>query len=272
MPQMPKDEANLPHLLSNSSADNDTAHEHDDDSHHISNLQLPASNESRTHAHTSGHWSTLGYRYGLEDMWDEAADAYERALALDPKDAATWRRYGTALLHTHHPKKALNAYRHALVIEPTNVQAQSGKREAIVQIWHRRGDILRKLKQFAKAIDAYDHVLALEPTIWSAWYSKGLCLRALHRDIEALDVFDHLLENKHDWPEAWSSRGVVLGHLHRYQEALESFDRAIAMSPVYGRAWRNKAKVLRILGRTEEATRATNRADRMPDSANEVRF
>jgi tetratricopeptide (TPR) repeat protein len=57
------------------------------------------------------------------ERWEEAVDAYQRVLALDPRYAAAWNNLGLLQHRMGHYDKAGRCYREALDAEPSCVQA-----------------------------------------------------------------------------------------------------------------------------------------------------
>lgn len=77
---------------------------------------------------------------------DKAADAFETALAVDPRNRAAYIGLARAALGRGMPGKAIGYYAEALHLEPNDVTALAGQGEAMVQ----RGAVERAKKNLEK--------------------------------------------------------------------------------------------------------------------------
>ncbi len=77
---------------------------------------------------------------------------YEKALALDPKDADTWNDLGLARHYTKQSKKGVEAIRKAVAIEPKFQRA-----------WLSLGFILRSLGKFDESNAALKRAMDIDP-------------------------------------------------------------------------------------------------------------
>lgn len=77
---------------------------------------------------------------------DVATDAFETALAVDPRNRAAYVELASVAKKQGLPGKAIRMYREALLIEPNDVIALSGQGEALVQ----RGAVNRAKENLAR--------------------------------------------------------------------------------------------------------------------------
>ena len=114
------------------------------------------------------------YEWGCELEYTsprEAAEAYRRALALDPEHAAANVNLGRLLHEQGDPASAEGHYRRALSIEPQNATAAFNL-----------GVALEDLGREEAAIQAYEKASALDPQNADAHYNAaGLCERTRQR-------------------------------------------------------------------------------------------
>lgn len=131
-----------------------------------------------------------GMRRAIEERWlihgdwlvqeaheyEEALDAYDEALRLNPSSKLAWYGRGNALADLDAPRyeEALQAYDKALQLDPTFSWA-----------WYCKGGAFAGLKRYEEALQAYDEALLLEPSHMHTWYWKGEALKALGRRREA---------------------------------------------------------------------------------------
>lgn len=66
-------------------------------------------------------------------QYDKARDAFETALAVDPRNRAAYIGLGRAALGMKMPGKAIGFYAEALALEPNDVVALAGQGQAMVE-------------------------------------------------------------------------------------------------------------------------------------------
>ncbi len=92
----------------------------------------------------------------------EALAAYERAIEIDPKDAASWSNKGNAPNDLGRHAEALTAYERAIAIDPTFAVA-----------WNNKGYALNDLGRHAEALTACDRAIEINPENAYAWEGRG---------------------------------------------------------------------------------------------------
>lgn len=152
----------------------------------LESLGHPAQAESAARALLSGHpdhaegLHLLGRVLAAQDKHEEAAATLRRAIDLLPPDGAVlaraWNNLATALLKQNRPDQALEAARHAVELDPGNIQALN-----TVAI------VYQELMRLDEAIAHSRQAVALEPDNIDAHWCLGLQL--LHAG---------------QWAEGWS--------------------------------------------------------------------
>jgi tetratricopeptide (TPR) repeat protein len=94
------------------------------------------------------------------ERWDEAAEAYERALAIDPGYAAAWNNLGLLRHRTGRYEEAGRCYRRALEADPSCVQAAFNL-----------GALQEDLGDLGAAIVWYRRALEMEPDYADAHFN-----------------------------------------------------------------------------------------------------
>jgi len=80
---------------------------------------------------TAGEWNTKGIALTNSNRLQEAIQCYDKALKIDPKDAAAWFLKGAVLNKLNRYQEALQCCDRALEIDPQNVYALHVKRMII---------------------------------------------------------------------------------------------------------------------------------------------
>lgn len=208
------------------------------------------------------------------DRFEEAIEAFEKALKIDPTMCDAWINRGRLLDDLGHHEEAIQSYDISLEIDPNDAMA-----------WTNRGNSFRALENFKEGLASYANALQLDPSDFKALLGAAVCYAHLGDTKKALEMFteleqldqswvlvelsivlalagrneealakaDEALAREDDIPEAWNNRGEILAKLDRSDEALESFDRAIDIVDTFYPAWFGKARLLYNLERTAEA-------------------
>ncbi len=165
--------------------------------------------------------------------WIGGRADFEKALALEPGNAANQRRYGLLLLNLDRMAEAIAATRKAIELDPLSSAA-----------WNNLGTMYYvNPDQYGEAREALERALAINPE--SSFANNNLATLELlqgHPE-KALDVFRRA-------GEIWSQTGIAmaehtLGHAKESQRALDELiakyahDSAYQVADVY--AWRGEA-------------------------------
>ncbi len=184
---------------------------------------------------TAGDWLKEGRSLMLNGSgsFDPAADAFNKAIQLDPENVDAWLGK-------------------AQVLSDTNLKNES-------------------LEAFQKALDLADEILKQNPQDAGAWQSQGIALASLGRDKEAAKSFEKSVEilnqsietNPHD-AEAWWLKADSLDILGQSQGALEAYDRVIELnSSKAAGAWIRKSDILVSSGKYNESLDAFDNATKL---------
>ena len=213
----------------------------------------------------------------------QALEMIDRAIALDPNDAAYRYNRARALKAQNRLEAALAAFDKALALKPDhaeawlergNVLTAMGQDEAAVASFDRAVSLMpawpdayanraaarRSLEQYEAALADYDRAAQLRPDSAEEPYNRSIALLDLDRLPEALDACERALALKPSWAAALSQRGNVLRRLKRLDEALAAHDRALAVAPDHFEAVYNRALALQDLKRMDEALAGLDRA------------
>ncbi len=224
------------------------------------------------------YWTERCYKLTRE----EALNACDRAIAINPNDSITWYNRGVALDNLARYSEAIASYDQAIAVDSNYKDA-----------WYNKGVILENLEKYPEAIASYERTIAIDPNYkdaWNnkcssliemksyqnaitscvraidldfnhvyAWYNRGLALRNLEFYDDAIKSYDQAIAIDPSYQDAWNNRGVVFYNLEKYSEAIASYDRVIAINPNYTDAWYNKGLALNSLAKYLEAIASYDR-------------
>jgi tetratricopeptide (TPR) repeat protein len=178
---------------------------------------------------------------------DEALKAFDKAVQVNPGDAALWKQMGDALLELQRYDQALLTFQHVLKLDPRHHDAayKSGVllsevgrfEEAVARLdvcdrvlpnhaltLQARARAYLNLKKYEQALADNLAANALQPDYADTLNGIGACLQSLGREEEALTWFERALERLPDSIEILNNKASILGQLQRFEEAAEVYE------------------------------------------------
>jgi tetratricopeptide (TPR) repeat protein len=115
---------------------------------------------------------------GARGRYAEAAEAYKRALAVQPLDAGVHNKLGICYQYLQDDTLARREYERALELRPAYAEA-----------WNNLGTLEQSRKQFKQAVRAYKKAIALKPTLATSWKNIGHAYVALGQVQDAFEAY-----------------------------------------------------------------------------------
>jgi predicted TPR repeat methyltransferase len=103
-------------------------------------------------ARSTADWLAEADAHYDAQRWNDAGLAFERALALDPRQARAWYRLGNVREEQGRDGDAVACFDKAVALDPSNAQA-----------WNNLGGARQRLGREAQAMDAYRRAMAADP-------------------------------------------------------------------------------------------------------------
>ncbi len=190
--------------------------------------------------------------------YDEASAAYHQALDMNPD--LPWPYHNLGLLHEHRGEyaAAIPLYRQALE------RHQRDKDKAIT--WDNLGNVYAAQGEVEEAIAAYRWATILNSRYAPPWHGLGDIYSAQSRDEEALKAYLKAIDLDPTAPWPHNNLALVYERRGEYQQAIRSYQQALEHhTDDRGRSisWRNLGDVYRALGRHDEAIAVYQRAARL---------
>lgn len=197
---------------------------------------------------TAQAWYGIGRNLEGPSSYEEAGEAFNRAIALEAGHLGAWDYKGRCFLKLKHYEDALKAIDKLMEINFT------ASREW--HRWHDRTKCLYELHRYQEALVSVDASIELaneqasDRLDWLRDYRTKI--------LSNLELGEPGFKS----PAALGYKLYVLQKLGHYEEALEVIDKIIAASPSIGAAenWYRKANILENLRRYQEALDACNKA------------
>jgi tetratricopeptide (TPR) repeat protein len=184
------------------------------------NQQLTTFGTPVTSQKTKEQWLAEAHRLLGNMDYQEALNAYEQAILLDPSYARAYNDKGVALSRLGRYQEALNAFEQAIRLDPSYARAYNDK-----------GAALSRLGRYQEALNAFEQAIRLDPSYARAYNDKGAALSLFGRYQEALNAFEQAILLDPSYARAYNDKGIALSRLGRYGEALKAYEQAIRLDP-----------------------------------------
>ena len=161
-------------------------------------------------------WFNKGFDLGKLERYEEAIEAYEKAIEINPKYNDAWFNKGFDLGKLKRYEEAIEAYEKAIEINPKDNDA-----------WYNKGFRLARLKRYEEAIEAYEKAIEINPKDDKAWLNKGFCLGKLRRYEEAIEVSEKAIEINPKEALGYSNIGELFFKLGNLEDASKNAKNAL---------------------------------------------
>jgi tetratricopeptide (TPR) repeat protein len=173
-------------------------------------------------------WLYLGNCHFNIGNHDEALDALERAITLQPDSALIWESKANVLNDLDRDEEAFDCYVRALEFDPTRVRSRNEL--ARVMIDQRR---------FADAVELADGALKVDPEHWYANALRALALQEMGRSEEAEVGYRRSIAANPRSAQTLNNYGTLVEARGDREGAIALYERAVQANPRYELAVRN---------------------------------
>jgi tetratricopeptide (TPR) repeat protein len=175
-------------------------------------------------------------------QYQQAIDAYKKAVQLNPGSADANYNLGMAYSSLGQYKEAIEAYKRAIHIKPDY--------EAV---YYNLGHAYSNLKQYDNSVKAFRHAIREKPDYIEAYYGLGNAYLDSGKDEKAIHTFEEAIRLKPDNPYAYFNLGLLYFPSGPYAEAIDAFTQAIVRDPRYAEAYYHRAYAYLYMGRGDSA-------------------
>lgn len=207
-------------------------------------------------------WINRGNTLYSQNNYDEAIQAFDEAIKLNPNSAIAWSNKANVLISLNRSDESLQASQKAIELDPNLVTA-----------WNNKGRALSILGNFDKAIYALDEAIRIDSNYALAWNNKGIAFAKQGEFDEAIICFNEVIKLNPDnalTAMAWNNKGQALSEQGKFDESLAFFDEAIRIDPSFALARINKDKALEALGNSAEANEIYAKAGQREVQASDI--
>lgn len=183
----------------------------------------------------------VGNFFQRERNYPAAADAFTRAIEIDPEFARCYYCMGNLYREINEQVEALNYYNKAIELDDSEAdfynnrgllsyemgnpaEAKTNFQKAI-ELHPKEGLFLNNLgvlyqclNQLDCAQELFQEAIAVDPTYSTSYYNLGIVYSVLGNQAKALEYYDLAMHYLPDWPEAANSKCISLLLMGQYEE------------------------------------------------------
>ena len=156
---------------------------------------------------------------------DEAADACDKVLHVDPVHTPALHLLGVVSHQSGNYDNAVNFFTQAITIQPDFATAHSNL-----------GNTLNVLKQYDKALASHRKSIAIDPNLASSHCNLGNVHEVMGNLNEAVASYRDAISIKPDHAGYHTNLGVVFGFQGHAEEAMACYRNALAIDPYFAKA------------------------------------
>lgn len=208
--------------------------------------------------------NSLAYAYSKAELYDDAIECYQKAIALNPDKE--WTSIVCQALGTIYAEikgnieAAVSTYQAGIILDPKNYE-----------LYLALGDIHMADYDLDKAIRAYCDAITLNPEDYRGYTKAGVALWEKDYLEEALVAYHKAVELKPDNEAAQNNLGILyLDGMGDAEESLDYFEEAISLNPNYTIAYFNAGRASQEMGFTNDAAHYYQMAIDLNKSTNEL--
>ena len=182
-------------------------------------------------------------------LYDEAIDAFQQVLKLNPQNAEAYCELGAVYTFKEKTDDALAAYLHALAL-PASAQTHGVAHVCLTRIYHSQG-------RFADAENHAQHATAMLPKNAEAFFRLADTYLQRGKFDLAQQAYQQALTLDANLAPVYQGLGKVASLQNRLTEALQYYEKARSLAPYHAETYYNLALVYRRFGQNSQGSSAT---------------
>jgi tetratricopeptide (TPR) repeat protein len=155
----------------------------------------------------------------------EALFYLRKIMEMEPGDSGHHYRAGVALRGLGRVDEAEKAFREALRLDPSNVDALNDL-----------GNLLAEKGRLGQSLEFLEKAARLKPGAASVWTNLGVTYAQMNDYDEALRALDKAITLNPKLPDPWFNKGVILWGAGRREAAVFALRKALSIDPNYQKA------------------------------------
>jgi len=226
------------------------------------------------------NYLSLGSQFFQRGYFDQAASAFERALADNPVSAEASYGLGSAYLNqqktaqaresferaTHlpasYPDTLANAWNNLGLIATQDADTAEAIRCFRESLKHNPnhlialtnlGNAYRLQKSWSDARQTFERALELSPADADANYGLAMVFAQADDTAQAYEYLERALKSRPGYPEALNNLGILYLRTGRRDEAVASFEECVRAAPAFDQSYLNLARIYSLEGDVDKA-------------------
>ncbi len=191
---------------------------------------------------SASDWLNKAHQFFAADAFQDAIDAFSKAIELDPKNWHAYHGRGIAYNISGKYQQAIADFTKIIELDPKNVSGYT-----------LRGDAYEELGNYEQVVVDYTKVMELDPKDPTPVRARALAYLYLGKHQQAIDDYTKLIDLN---PKEWSwyeSRGNAYKEFGKYQEAIDDYTKVIELHPEEKHTYITRGNAYKDLGRYQEA-------------------
>ncbi len=210
-------------------------------------------------APSAAGYTNLGNALAKQGRIDQAVEAYQQSLQLDPTFGPAYYNLGNLFVPQGKFAEAMRHYQQAVRILPDFAEAHNNL-----------GNVLAKQGELEDAIQHFRLALELSPRLSEVHFNLADALTRQGQLDEAIEHFQEALKIKPDFVKAHDHLGSVLAAQGHLDMAIDHFRQALRIQPEFADAHESLGRALAEQGKRDEAVKHYEEALRIMKSRSEA--
>ena len=191
---------------------------------------------------SASDWFDKGLAFQRSNNLQDAIDAYNKVIELNPKYAAAYYNEGIANSDLGNYQQAINNYNSAIKLHPKLAVA-----------YNSRGVAYTKTGNKQLAMNDFNSAIKFNQKYAAAYHNRGMLYNGLGNFKQAMNDFNNAIKLNPNAGEAYFGRGVTYATLGNNRQALNNFNKAIKLNPKFAAAYFGRAYIHFTLGSTDKS-------------------
>ncbi|OGQ53210.1 MAG: hypothetical protein A3J24_02300 [Deltaproteobacteria bacterium RIFCSPLOWO2_02_FULL_53_8] len=191
---------------------------------------------------SAADWYDKGWVYSDAKDYDNAIEAYSKAIELDPDYGSAYNNRGIAYRNKDQLDKAIEDYNKAIYLEPNNAIA-----------YNNRAIAYNKTGQYEREMEDYNKAISLKPDLAKAYSNRGNAFTDVKQYDRAIEDFNKAISLEPDDAITYYNRANAYYKNGRPDMAIEDYGKAISLKPDFASAYYNRGYVHQKRGEDNQA-------------------
>ena len=167
----------------------------------------------------------LGEYHFQSNHFEEAIDAYQKAIEREPTFAEAYYKLGISLGKLGKPKDGILTLEKALSLDPYNAS-----------VYNALGAMYGMLQQYDQAIEQFEKAVDIDPQLSLAYNNMGILFGKLGDHKRALEVLKLAVQIEPESAESQGALGVAYAMAGQPHNAIKPLQEAVRIDPYYAKA------------------------------------